>query len=1555
MVTNNFASSSLDLNGLVTLSQPTALDWGPDGRLYVTEVSGSVKVLTVDFGDPTPDDGDATSVFYVTAAETLDHVKTIPNFNDDGTPAAGLERQVTGITAVQQFDGAGNALSIDGKPAVSVYVTSSDSRIGAGGDGSDIGLDTNSGIITRIDQTATGWTAIDLVRGLARSEENHSLNGLEIIQSVDVGGLLTRERMIVANGGNTNCGAPSNNFAGQQETAYSGAILEVDLDQLKTMPVQVDGNSGRAYIYDIPTLNDPTRVGNPDSNDPFGGNDAFNGGKLVANGPVRLYSPGYRNAYDVKVTEDGRVWTYDNGANNSWGGRPIGEPGDDGGSVDNPLPTGYIATNLNNGDGNSGDTINLESWNPKNFDHLHEITRSDDLAGRSLSAGQGGATTYQWQDPQTSQLLTLVYGGHPNPTRASGARSGILYTPKNGVEDAFLLVSDVEESGPGSSDFDAVTAFLADVEADYASVGPGDLTSRVIGVTPGELYFITQAGGAFPVSGGSPSGETVLGQCGLPADIDDVVAELVPVEGNYLEGGYTDGAVDAGKGSINGLAEYTSTLLDDTGSGVKMSGALFAASLNQGTLIVIGRDADGIVQTTPGTSGQTLAADRTTLSAGGAPLGLAAIGDDISAFGGQTAFQGSVWAAIFKQNGPFIEIYQPNNGTVPLAGSEVTDPTDQDLDGIDYLHDPFEFSAENGFPIEAGGQILLEFDPTQSPYPGTILDTGLMGAALDGVTPNQDARTAEEGFAPDQQRDGLYDLGGNVIPGGNAPIFQIKKVAGGTVVGSANTARDAMHVGVRPGVSVQTLVATTRVKNWIPSVVGGLKTGQLTGLMFGDGTQFNFLRLMFGAVPDGGSTSAGFEVGVEIGDTNYTPLAQVAVPALADVAVTTLDLRLEIDIAASFAVKAAYKLSNAADFVELDLGGYGLPSGVLQDVLTGAHTISDGATTLPSGAAFGFLAETTPADAAIADGLSAIDFHFLEIEALGDPNAVETVVYRVNAGGGTIAAIDSGPDWLGDTDPGFPYLFGNTADTFSGSATNQESEIDLSHLPGAPVPWQLFASERYDGSAAAPKLEYGFPVTAGKTYRVTLYYTENWDGIFGYSGDRLFDVEVEGSVPTVFAGINPLQEASDLLGPGASQDALLGVALSRSHTLIAADSTLNLAFNHIDENPKVNAIEIVEIGPPPDSEAPVVESITVETPTDNDSPIHATVVVTDNLGVDLASITGDELIFTGIAPATASLASGGGAIVTSNGGKSVAITYQLTPPAATNAWPSGTFTIGVAADSYLDNAGNGVAAFEAPFSLAVTTGGLFSLDFATDGTPLVEGGFDDTLGGIVDGTKAATVTGGALVIDTSDGDISKGQSANDFIKHADLSDPALSTIRIATRIPNPFPAALTAQGLTAGTVPNYAQQGILFGLGTQGKNELVKLVFGGNNGNAVQLWSNPDGGGIDTIYPLDTLFSSAGLGLNDVAAVEMALVIDKASGVVTPEVTLLDGSDAVIGGLRATTTPGFVTASAESLPAAVLANLNDPGAATAIGVTACDYKAMASFEARWEYLDVTSG
>ncbi len=1021
-VTNNFAASTLDLNGQVTINQPTALVWGADGRLYVTEADGDVRVLTVAFGDKNPSDANNTPQFYVTEAITLSLIKgAIQNHNDNGATNTGVNRQVTGIDVTRQFDAEGNPVMINGKPAVTIYVTSSDSRIGAGNNGGDINLDTNSGVITKLVQTGPNtWDAIDIVRGLPRSEENHATNGLEVIQEIDASGRLVSERMIVASGGNANSGAPSNNFAGQQEQPLSGALLEIDLTMISAMAVQTGAN-GRKFVYDLPTLNDPTRAGNPDNNDPFGGNDGFNSAKLVANGPVSIYSPGYRNAYDVEVTEDGRVWTYDNGGNNSWGGRPIGEAGDNGNTVDFVQAFGYIATNLNNGEGNSNDPINLVNWNPLNKDNFHEVTRSDDLAGRTLSAGQGGAQTF------VHDGLTYVYGGHPNPTRAEGALAGLLFSPGTGANNAYLLVSTQDSyvgDGPAMSDYDAVIDWFETVEAanpknGIYGVNPGDLTKKVLAVTPGVLYniyaFADGSGAAVAVGASAPAGGTLLGQSGLPADIAQIVAYRTPIEGNYKEGGKTDGALDSGNGSINGLTEYTSTILDK--NGIDMSGAIIAAQLNGGNLIIMGRNADGTMSSTTA-GGFAIAADRTTLQTGAAPLGLASIGDDYLERGLSKAFQGSIWAASYSTTQPFIQVFQPNGTDVPLAGVAISSPTDRDLDGVNHLVDPFEFSLQNGYALQPGQEILIDFNPQNTNFPNTISATGLLGAALDGQTPNRDAQTAFEGFTGDQLLDGLYDIGGNILPGGNAPILQIKKVIAGTVVGEANTARDALHTGILPSADTDRIVATIEAKNWIPEKDGAVAAGQLTGMMFGDGTQSNFVRFVFGAVPDGqGVVTPGFEVGYEINDV-YTALARVGVPALANAGVESVELRLTLDKANGFAVTAEYRLDGQTGFTALNLGGFVLPQGVLRDVLNGDHTIGSGASARESGAAIGFLAENAPGQT-----LDAVDFYSLRIQAFedgtsGSGNAAEAFAsqgdlfrgasYAPGAQGGAILKVMAG-------------------------------------------------------------------------------------------------------------------------------------------------------------------------------------------------------------------------------------------------------------------------------------------------------------------------------------------------------------------------------------------------------------------------------------------------------------------------------------------------------------------------------------------------------------------
>ena len=186
-----------------------------------------------------------------------------------------------------------------------IYVSSSDPRIGAGESGEDFNVDTNSGVISRLTRGTSEWQRLDLVRGLPRSEENHATNGLALDRSTNT--------LYVAQGGNTNAGAPSHNFARLPEYALSAAVLAVDL-----------GRIGET-TYDLPTLDDETRDGNPDEHDPFGGNDGRNQAVVELDGPVQLYATGLRNAYDLVLTADGRLYTDQNGGAVHWGDPPARE------------------------------------------------------------------------------------------------------------------------------------------------------------------------------------------------------------------------------------------------------------------------------------------------------------------------------------------------------------------------------------------------------------------------------------------------------------------------------------------------------------------------------------------------------------------------------------------------------------------------------------------------------------------------------------------------------------------------------------------------------------------------------------------------------------------------------------------------------------------------------------------------------------------------------------------------------------------------------------------------------------------------------------------------------------------------------------------------------------------------------------------------------------------------------------------------------------------------------------------------------------------------------
>jgi len=322
-----FGSSVLQGFGQGSL---TALEFGPDGRLYVAKQNGVVYALNVTRNGPND--------YTIESQETIDAVQNIPNHDDNGTYVPGeSSRQVTGLTV-------GGTAS---EPVV--YVSSSDPTIDVGTDDDD--TDTNSGSISKLafDWNSDGTLAsVDhtvTVLGLPRSEENHATNGLDLSDDGDT--------LYVAQGGHTNKGAPGDNFGHTPEYALSAAVLSIDLAQIETNYNEknlqnYDSNYPSVdFLYAIPTIQNDDATDGDDL--PFGGNDGVNMAKWVEDGPVQVYSSGYRNPYDLVLSEDDQLYVIDNGPNGGWGGQPVNEG-----------PSG-VCTNEPNEDGSygTGDQLHL--------------------------------------------------------------------------------------------------------------------------------------------------------------------------------------------------------------------------------------------------------------------------------------------------------------------------------------------------------------------------------------------------------------------------------------------------------------------------------------------------------------------------------------------------------------------------------------------------------------------------------------------------------------------------------------------------------------------------------------------------------------------------------------------------------------------------------------------------------------------------------------------------------------------------------------------------------------------------------------------------------------------------------------------------------------------------------------------------------------------------------------------------------------------------------------------------------------------------------------------
>lgn len=1135
----SFGVSNLDFSGNGGVAQGTSLQFGPDGRLYVLQLDGTIDVLTIDRAGP--DD------YVVVASEEILAVRSIPNHDDDGSASADDQREATGLTVV------GTAAN----PVI--YATSSDSRVG--GPSGDKNLDTNSGVITRLAWQGSHWEVVDIVRGLPRSEENHAINGLEF---VTIGGV---DYLIVCAGGHTNAGSPSNNFAWLNEYALSAALLAVDLTALEALPISNDGQ--RDYVYDLPTLDDPTRSNangfddpndesydGVDLNDPWGGNDGLNQAKLVPGGPVQIFSPGYRNSYDLVITESGAVYLTDNGANGGWGGFPELE-GINGDTTNNYRPGEPGST--------AADPLDGEPQ-VNNSDHLSLVTTDID-----------------------SYLFGSFYGGHPAPIRANPMSAG-------------LFTRGAHSSDPGDANGNTYTDdWFRNVNFDPNGSGEASDPDKALPADwpPVPVAMSDPSQGDFRNPGGSnpdgPVDAIVTTWQNNTNGIDEYTAS------NF--GGALQGDLIAGKsgGTLHrvqlnpdgSLANLELNWLSNLGGnplGVTANGDAdpFPGTIWVGTFssnIVVLEPQDFVTCILPGEPGYDANAD-----------------NDFDGYSNQDEIDNDT---DFCNGGS-----QPGDVDKVAGGTLVSDLNDEDddADGIPDASDPMQF----GNPAVAGTDAFaLPVDNelfSDNPLLGGYLGLGFTGMMNNGA-PNPN------------WLDWLDQLDAGPNPNdvlGGAVGAMTMQMTEGSAYGTFND----QEKGFQYGVDVELATGGFTVQGRLLNFNDGLQlypTGgdAELGIFLGDGTQSNYIELL--------AFAGGIEAFQEIGDVPQALLADAV--AVGERPGTSIEFELRVDSGVG-TVEALYGFDGGP--LE-SLGTINAEGSVLQAIRQAGVPVMVGL--IGSSNAQGLEVEGTwdylrvfgrqPSIVAAIPDVSEtpgagpfdvdLDAHFgddegvgnltYSVEAVSDPafaasiagsvltvsfpgfaaSAAITVratdsgglfqeqtfsvatsdpvaIYRVNAGGAQTSAIDGGIPWEQDTtSSNSVYLVD--------PGTNRQAEFDLSSFTPAvdqtTTPVSIFQSERWSDTSGSPTMRYAFPISMSGEYEVRLYLGNGWSGS-NDPGERIYSATLEG---VAFGDLTDI----DL---SASYGHQVGTVVT--HTVNVSDGLLEIDFLHGSiQHPLVNGIEII--------------------------------------------------------------------------------------------------------------------------------------------------------------------------------------------------------------------------------------------------------------------------------------------------------------------------------------------------------------------------------------------
>ena len=172
------------------------------------------------------------------------------------------------------------------------------------------------------------------------------------------------------------------------------------------------------------------------------------------------------------------------------------------------------------------------------------------------------------------------------------------------------------------------------------------------------------------------------------------------------------------------------------------------------------------------------------------------------------------------------------------------------------------------------------------------------------------------------------------------------------------------------------------------------------------------------------------------------------------------------------------------------------------------------------------------------------------------------ILYRVNAGGGAVAATDNGPDWADDTsDPSAVRNSGSNPAGYPSGAT-------LNNSVPSTTPSSIFDSERWSPNDN-PAMNWSFPVAAGSDVQVRLYLANRCD-CTSAAGMRKFNVAVDGA---------PFLNSYDIVADAGNQVGTMKAV----NVTVPSSGLVTINFGHVVENPLINGIEIVKAGsnPPP--------------------------------------------------------------------------------------------------------------------------------------------------------------------------------------------------------------------------------------------------------------------------------------------------------------------------------------------------------------------------------------